>query len=165
MDRSYYGFNEKEKHMIRLEHINLVVTDIEATRDFILTAVPTWRVRGEGQNTWYDKERNWIHVGDDDHYITLNDHGVGENRDLRGVKPGVAHLGIEVDDVDEVTKRLTDKGYEVATVGADHPHRKTVYFIEPGGFEFEFIQYLSEVSSEKNMYGGETTSIQRVSTK
>ena len=42
--------------------------------------------------------------------------------------------------------------------------RKTIYFIDPAGFEFEFIQYLSENPEEKNMYGGETSAISRVST-
>ncbi|MEE9176499.1 MAG: VOC family protein, partial [Thermodesulfobacteriota bacterium] len=49
--------------------------------------------------------------------------------------------------------------------GANHPFRKTIYFIDPEGYQFEFIQYLSEIPSEKNMYGGETNDIKRVSTK
>ena len=151
--------------MIRLEHINLVVTDLQATKEFILTAMPHWRIRGKGQNTWYDKKRNWMHVGDDDYYITLNDHGEGVNRDLRGSTPGLAHIGFVVDDLDSIVKRLTEKGYEIATIGATHPHRKTIYFIDPAGYEFEFIQYFSEKAEEKNMYGGELSDVKRISTK
>ncbi len=151
--------------MVRLEHVNLVVSNIEETKKFLFAAMPHWRVRGKGTNKWYQRKRNWEHIGDDDYYITLNDHGEGENRNLRGFTPGLAHVGFVVDDVDSLITRLTDEGYEIATLGATHPHRKTVYFIDPAGFEFEFIEYLSKENSEKNMYGGESDSIKRISTK
>ncbi len=97
--------------MIRLEHANLVVNDIPATLDFIQTAFPDWKIRGQGEMTWYGKPRRWLHVGDDDYYLTLNDDGEGENRDLSGHTPGLAHLGFVVDNVDGVIGRLEAKGY------------------------------------------------------
>ncbi|SDE50016.1 MULTISPECIES: VOC family protein [Kordiimonas] len=150
--------------MARLEHVNLVVKDLDATLDFILTAFPDWRVRGTGEGDWYGTKRKWLHVGTDDHYITLNNGGTGSNRDLKGHLPGLAHIGFIVDDMEAVANRLQAKGYEIATIGADHPFRKTIYFIDPAGFEFEFIEYLSQKPEEKNMYGGETSGITRVST-
>ena len=149
--------------MIRLEHINLVVKNLDKTQDFILTAFPDWRVRGSGSNEWYGKMREWRHIGTDDTYISINQGNTDQNRDLKSHAPGLAHIGFNVDDVDGISKRLQDKGYEVATIGADHPYRKTMYYIDPAGFEFEFIQYMSEKPDEKNMYGGETSSITRVS--
>ena len=119
-------------------------------------------MRGQGESEWYCKNRNWLHVGTDDYYITLNDEAEGENRNLRGYSPGLSHIGFCVEDVEELSERLQAASYEIATIGADHPFRKTIYFIDPEGFEFEFIEYLSEVPSEKNMYGGETSSITRV---
>ncbi|MFV1984254.1 MAG: VOC family protein [Thiohalomonadales bacterium] len=150
--------------MVRLEHVNLVVKDIDATLNFIQTAFPDWQVRGRGESSWYDKKRNWLHVGTDDYYITLNDSAEGENRDLKSHAPGLAHVGFCVDDVDSISDRLQLKGFEIATIGADHPYRKNIYYIDPAGFEFEFIQYLSEKPQERNMYGGETSEIIRVST-
>jgi len=150
--------------MVRLEHINLVVNDIDATLDFIQTAFPDWKVRGRGESSWYGVQRNWLHVGTDDYYITLNDGAEGDNRDLKGISVGLAHIGFCVENVDEISSRLQAGGYEIATIGAGHPHRKNIYFIDPGGFEFEFIQYLSEKSHEKNMYGGEISEMTRVST-
>ena len=149
--------------MVRLEHVNLVVSDIDATLNFIQTAFPDWKVRGKGENEWYGKQRHWLHVGTDDYYLTLNDGGGGNNRDLKGHAPGLAHIGFCVEDVDDISARLQNKGYEIATIGADHPYRKTIYFIDPAGFEFEFIQYLSLVLEERNMYGGETSGVKRVS--
>ena len=149
--------------MIRLEQINLVVKDIDATLDFIQTAFPDWKVRGKGTSEWYNTKRHWLHVGTDDSYITLNSASEGQNRDLRSNAPGLAHIGFCVDDLAGIASRLQQKGYEIATIGADHPFRKTLYFIDPAGFEFEFIEYLSQVSAERNQYGGETSTIQRVS--
>lgn len=150
--------------MIRLEHVNLVVKDLDTTLDFIQTAFPDWKVRGQGESEWYSKKRKWLHVGTDENYITLNEGSDDNNRDLKGHSPGLAHIGFAVDDVEGISNRLQAKGHEIATIGADHPHRKTLYFIDPAGFEFEFIQYLSEKPEEKNMYGGETSSITRIST-
>ncbi|MBO6807964.1 VOC family protein [Thalassospira sp.] len=150
--------------MFYLEHVNLVVKDINATLDFIQTAFPDWKVRGEGEGDWYGQKRKWLHVGTDGQYITLNSGDDAPNRDLTSNNPGLAHLGFSVDDVDGITRRLTEKGYVIGTIGADHPHRKTIYFTDPAGFEFEFIEYFSDDVSERNMYGGETSGIVRVGT-
>ncbi len=151
--------------MVKLEHINLVVKDINATKDFILCAFPNWVIRGEGTNEWYGTKRKWIHIGTEDNYITLNDMGNGENRDLKSLTPGLAHIGFVVDDMDSLRDRLVSNGYEIATVGANHPYRKTIYFIDPAGFEFEFIEYLSLEPAKRNMYGGETGGITRIGTR
>ena len=145
--------------MVKLEHANFVVKDIEATLDFILTAFPDWRVRGGGDMKWYGKPRRWLHVGDDDYYVTLNDDGEGENRDLSGHQIGLAHLGFVVDDLDAVIARLKAKGYRVDNDGAEHPFRRNVYFIEPAGFEFEFVEYLSDDPKERNLYDTELVAI------
>lgn len=141
--------------MIRFEHANLVVTDMAATLDFILTAFPDWRIRGQGEMEWHGKPRRWLHVGDDETYVTLNNDGEGENRDLKGHSPGLAHLGFVVDDLDGVIARLEAKGHRIEIQGVEHPFRRNVYFLDPAGFEFEFVQYLSDVPAERNLY--ETT--------
>ncbi len=158
----YALFRNEEQDVEQLEHVNLVVTDIDATLDFIQTAFPSWRVRGRGENEWYGIKRKWLHIGTDDYYITLNDGGKGDNRNLKGQAPGLAHIGFSVDDVERISRQLQSKGYEITTVGTDHPYRKTLYFIDPAGFEFEFIEYLSQVPEQKNMYGGETSEIKRL---
>jgi len=143
--------------MLRLEHVNLVVNDIGSTLEFLQTAIPVWKVRGVGENEWYGKKRQWLHIGTDDYYITLNEGDGGSNRDLQGHSSGLAHIGISVDDVEQLAIRMQSKGYEITTKSADHPYRKSIYFLDPAGFEFEFIQYFSSVAAEKNMYGGETS--------
>lgn len=145
----------------RLEHVNLVVSDLEATLRFLQTAFPTWSVRGRGDGTWFGRPRRWLHLGTDTHYITLNDGSEGEARDLHGHTPGLAHVGFEVHDLPALRERMEAAGYTVAIEGGDHPHRRTLYFHDPTGIEFEFVEYLSSDPAERNLYGGETSAVRR----
>lgn len=138
--------------MLHLEHLNLVVADIEKSLKFYRSAFPEWRIRGGGEQDWYGTKRNWIHFGDDYHYLALCDGGVGENRDLTGHKIGLAHFAYVTSDIAGVTKRLQNAGFAVAIEGADEAHKKNVYFIDPDGFEIEFVEYLSDLPSQRNTY-------------
>ncbi|WLD56823.1 VOC family protein [Salinispirillum sp. LH 10-3-1] len=133
-----------------LEHINLVVADIEAMLKFYRAAFPHWHVRDEGQGEWNGKPRRWIHFGDDHHYIALSDHGEGANRRLEGHSVGLAHFAYVTNNIEAVTARLNDAGYPIAKPGATEPFRKNVYFIDPAGFEVEFVEYLSDIPAERN---------------
>lgn len=137
--------------MLQLEHVNLVVKDVPAMLKFYQTAFPNWRVRSSGESEWYGKPRHWLHLGDDYCYIALSDHGEGENRDLAGHSVGLAHFAFVTNNIDAVTQRLADAGYEIAKPGADEPFRRNVYFIDPAGFEVEFVEYLSDVPAERNL--------------
>ncbi|PHS24742.1 MAG: glyoxalase [Robiginitomaculum sp.] len=137
--------------MVRLEHANLVVNDIEPTLAFLKAAFPHWQVRASGPSIWYGKPRKWLHFGDDYTYITLNDNGDGVPRDLAGHAPGLAHLGFIVTNIDRLIERLKRHGY-TPSVGLDTvAHRRNVYFIDPAGLEFEFVEYLSDDPAERNV--------------
>lgn len=138
--------------MPRLEHANIVLSDVQPTLDFLQCAFPEWRVRGHGSSPWSGRPRNWLHFGDDETYLTLNDHGEGASRDLKGSDPGLAHIGFAVDDLGVIVARLTKGGYEISIEGAEHPHRRNAYYIDATGLEFEFVEYLSDVPAEKNSY-------------
>lgn len=136
----------------RLEHVNLVVSDIAPTLRFLKAAFPRWRVRGEADGAWSGKPRRWLHVGDDDFYVTLNDNGEGPPRDLAGHAQGLAHVGFAVPSVDDVIARLAEIGAAPSHFGVAHPHRRNVYFIDDNGLEFEFVEYLSADPEERNHY-------------
>ena len=57
---------------MRLEHLNLVVSDIDRALTFYRAAFPHWQVRGGGEQDWYGVSRNWVHFGDERHYLTLH---------------------------------------------------------------------------------------------
>ncbi|MCM2679295.1 VOC family protein [Echinimonas agarilytica] len=138
--------------MIRLEHINLVVSDIEKVLSFYRAAFPHWRVRGKGTAKWYGKDRQWVHFGDDENYLTLNDDGEGHNRNLEGHQVGLAHFAFVINDLDAMNERLALAGFNIAKQGAQDPYRKNVYYLDPAGFEVEFVQYFSDLPHQRNLY-------------
>ena len=138
--------------MLHLEHLNLVVNDIPQTLSFYQAAFPHWTIRGGGQNDWYGKPRSWVHFGDDYQYLAFNDNGVGENRDLKGHQVGLAHFAYVTNDIKGVIARLQEAGFEIAVDGAEDKYRENVYFIDPNGYEVEFVEYVSDIPSERNRY-------------
>lgn len=137
--------------MIQLEHVNLVVKNIPEMLSFYQAAFPHWYIRDQGEGEWYGKARNWIHFGDEYQYIALSDHGEGENRDLSGYQVGLAHFAYVTNNIDAVIERLTSAGFPIAKPGAEEPYRKNVYFIDPAGFEVEFVEYLSDEPKKRNL--------------
>lgn len=137
--------------MIQLEHINLVIKNLETSLAFYQAAFPHWHVRAKGGGEWYGKPRTWVHFGDDYQYLALNEFGEGENRNLSGHQVGLAHFAFVVQNIDAVIERLTAAGYPVTNPGAEEPFRRNVYFIDPDGFEVEFVQYLSDLPAERNL--------------
>jgi len=137
--------------MLYLEHLNLVVNDIPAAQTFYQAAFPHWRVRDQGESDWYGKRRKWLHLGDDYQYLTFNDNGEGNNRNLAGHQSGLAHFAFVTGNIDAVIERLAAAGFPVDTDGADEPYRKNAYFIDPAGFEVEFVQYLSDIPEQRNL--------------
>lgn len=137
--------------MLHLEHLNIVVADIPAMLRFYEAAFPHWQVRASGESEWYGKPRNWLHFGDDYQYLALSDNGEGENRDLAGHQIGLAHFAFTVDNIEAVVNRLAAAGFPRAKGGADEPFRKNVYFYDPAGFEVEFVEYLSDLPTQRNL--------------
>ncbi len=137
--------------MMKLEHLNLVVSDIPSVLGFYQAAIPHWQVRDSGVSDWYGKRRNWLHFGDDYQYITFNDNGEGENRDLSGHQQGLAHFAFVTNNLGALIIRMTDAGFAIAKDGAEEPYRKNVYYVDPAGFEVEFVEYLSDLPAQRNL--------------
>ncbi len=136
--------------MARIEHANIVVTQLETTSRFLMTAFPHWKVRDGGESAWAGKPRRWVHLGDDVTYLTLNDNGEGKPRALDGHQPGLAHLGFEVTGLDDLVQRLVDAGYAISHAGDHTAHRRNVYFVDDEGLEFEFVEYASDDPAQRN---------------
>lgn len=136
--------------MIQLEHINLVVADIPQMLSFYQAAFPHWYVRAEGSGTWNGKPRNWLHFGDDFQYMAMSDHGEGDNRELAGHQVGFAHFAFVTSNLDAMIERLSQAGFETEKDGGENPYRRNIYYIDPAGFEVEFVQYLSDIPAQRN---------------
>jgi len=138
--------------MIHLEHLNLVVKNIPNSLQFYQAAFPHWSIRGGDKGEWFGKPRNWIHFGDDYQYLSLNDNGENENRALSGHQVGLSHFAFVTNDIDGVIQRLTDAGFKTDKKGALDAYRENVYYIDPDGYEVEFVQYNSDIPSLRNRY-------------
>jgi len=95
-----------------------------------------------------------MHIGTDETYIALNE-TTFDGEDTKSPydsKPGINHLGYEVDDVDALRERLAAGGFRDSTYPNKHPHRKRVYFYDADGNDWEFVQYFSDKASERNDY-------------
>jgi len=137
---------------VRLEHANLQVQDVEAMIAFIRTAFPDFRIRHDSGRV--DPER-WVHVGNDETYLALNRASTAQPRRIPySNSPGFNHLGFVVDDVEALRERLLSAGYPESTVPNSHPARKRVYFNDPEGNDWEFVEYLSEDPAQRNDYAG-----------
>lgn len=137
-----------------LEHANVTVRQLEPSTQFLLIALPGWRVRGEGRMEWFGKAVRWRHVGNDAHYIALQDGGEGEGLHWQSDQVGVKHLGIVVPDLAVLIDRLRAAGYEVDHPGGTHAHRRSVYYDADELVQIEFMQYLSALPEQRNDYLG-----------
>lgn len=135
-----------------LEHLNLVVKDLDETLAFYQAAFPHWQVRGGGDSNWYGIPRKWVHFGDDKHYLTFNDSGQDKIRDLQSNQLGLSHFAFVINDLDGLATRMHNAGFKPSQTGSDAKFRNNLYFIDPNGFEVEFVQYLSDIPHERNMY-------------
>lgn len=138
--------------MLHLEHLNLVVKDIPATVKFYQAAFPHWQVRGGGEAKWYGKTRNWVHFGDTYQYLTFNDEGEGESREREGHQLGVSHFAFVTENMQTLITRMKEAGYPISTEGAHESFKSNIYYIDPNGFEVEFVQYHSDNPADRNTY-------------
>ena len=128
-----------------LEHIHINVASIEATERFLQLAVPEYSPRGGGVDPNYGK---WLHIGTEANYIALTE--------VKGAKPieGLRHIGLVVEDIDDLVNRLQVAGIEPSDASAldEHPYRHRVYYCDGNGLDWEFVEYLSEDSALANDY-------------
>ena len=129
----------------RLEHANLTVHDLDGIVRFLQTAFPEFQVR---QDSTGPSGRRWVHVGTDDTYVALN-----ESVEMTPPKnAGFNHLAYEVDDVAGLRNRLRKGGFRESGSASLHPHRRRVYFHDPDGNEWEFVEYLSADRAKRHDY-------------
>ena len=135
----------------QLEHANLCVSDIDGMIKFLQTALPDFVIRQD--ETDADGDR-WVHIGNDKTYISLNNSTQKDSSNWipYSGKPGVNHLAYEVENVDIVRENLNSAGYKETTIPNNHPHRKRIYFNDPEGNDWEFVQYYSDKNNERNDY-------------
>ena len=134
---------------MKLEHANLSVQNTDEMERFLIAAFPDFQRRGGGLD---GQGRPWCHVGNDEFYIALQTVPDNRHRTPYGNDTGLNHLGWEVDDLAALVERMQRAGFEPNLAADDHPARNRRYFYDPDGNDWEFVQYLTSDTKERNDY-------------
>ncbi len=140
--------------MIRLEHVNITVPNIDHAIDFLIHLEPEFRVRHRGLSQ--ETGRNWAHLGTDETYVAIEEPHLETTPGTQRtpyVDFGINHIGWVVSDVESIATRLSNAGYRrVDSNQLHHPYRKRIYFYDKAGFEWELIEYFTEDPNKRNEY-------------
>jgi glyoxylase I family protein len=124
---------------IFIEHVNITVSDPDRTASALMQ-IFDWHIRWQGASM---NNGRTVHVGDDQYYVALyapqNDDNSAHCHD-KG-KP-LNHIGLVVDDLDQVERRVIAQGFTPFSHGDYDPGRR-FYFFDDDGIEYEIISYSS----------------------
>jgi lactoylglutathione lyase len=121
---------------MKMNHLNLTVPDVEATRDF-LEAYFGLRAMGGNKNLT-------VMFDDSDFVLTLSSMKMARETEVR--YPGNFHIGFSQaseERVNELNRRLKADGFDVPPPSVQHG-AWTFYFQAPGGFRIEVGSALDE---------------------
>lgn len=121
---------------MRLEHVNLTVTDLDRSIAFYSDLLDL-HVRWKGP---IDGDRLGAHVGDDNVYLALFEASAPGEVDHNYLTPGINHFGFVVDDLAEARERVQRLGASIHLEGDYDPGRR-IYFFDPDGYEVELVEY------------------------
>jgi len=121
-----------------LEHVNITVKDPRKTAD-LFERLFDWHTRWQGPSALGG---NSIHVGDEKSYVALYaDASVGDDpRAGRDDLVGLNHIGIVVDDLDDVLTRVKAEGIDIFNHLAYDPGER-FYFLTSDDIEIEVVSY------------------------
>ena len=139
-----------------VEHANLSVRDTDEMIEFLRTALPDFRIRKRWEAGGYE----WTHIGTDHSYIALMRPLNKTSGQMKGYihnpsETGFNHICVVVDSVESVQRRLVESGYRRGFNNGeiiDTPVRRSIYFHDCDGREFEFMQYLTSDVAARNSY-------------
>ena len=121
-----------------LEHINITVTNSEKFAD-LLCKLFDWEIRwrGAGIDGGYS-----IHVGTEHAYVAV--YSMSNPQTSRIARHaqigGLNHVGVVVDDLDAMEKRVIAEGFSTHS-HADYEPGRRFYFTGPDKVEFEVVSY------------------------
>ncbi len=121
-----------------LEHVNVTVTNPIKTAER-LCQLFGWHIRwqGEALNLGYT-----VHVGTDDSYVAVYSRPTPatETVNSNATRGGLNHIGIIVEDLDDVEAKVIDAGYKPVN-HADYEPGRRFYFHDDDDIEFEVVSY------------------------
>ena len=116
---------------MKLNHLNLTVTDVQQTYRFLETYFGMLGQGGNNNIAFLTDENGMI--------LTLTSMKLGKESEVS--YPATFHIGFaqaSAEAVNEINKRLKDDGYDVPAPSRQHGSW-TFYFRAPGGFTIEVL--------------------------
>lgn len=129
---------KEKQNEVYLEHINVTVVNAEKTAK-LYCELFGWEIRWKGASIYGGTT---FHVGGKESYIAIyeNSESEGSEEDTYHRYNGLNHIGIVVDDLDEIEKRIITLGYKTKS-HADYEPGRRFYFEDGNGIEIEVISY------------------------
>ena len=121
-----------------IEHVNITVSDPESTAR-VLCELFDWHIRWSGPSLLGGRT---IHVGSETDYLAVyTTEETLSGTPIRKSRIGnLNHVGVVVDDLDEVERRVIAAGFEPTNHGDYEPGRR-FYFNDADNVEFEVVSY------------------------
>lgn len=121
-----------------LEHVNITVSDPLATAKK-LCELFDWHIRWQGPAALGGTT---VHVGSDDSYLAVYSGPPATDPTVvsHAMRGGLNHVGIVVDDLEQVEARVVAAGYRPHS-HADYEPGRRFYFDDGDGVEFEVVSY------------------------
>jgi hypothetical protein len=121
-----------------LEHVNFTVSDCHRTAER-LCKLFDWKIRWQGPAM---NGGRTAHVGTDDAYLAIYQPAKPSSPSESSYETvgGLNHVGVVVDDLDAVEKRIRDAGYKPHSHANYEPGRR-FYFDDEDGIEYEVVSY------------------------
>ncbi|MEM7016660.1 MAG: VOC family protein [Pseudomonadota bacterium] len=124
---------------MRLEHINLTVSDLDRACAFY-TQLFDLELQWEGTVSSCSKNGRTKHLAKEGCYLALFETPQQDKAPVDYVRAGFNHFGIVVDDLDEIETRLRKLGTNPLP-GAEYEPGRRLYAFDPDGIEIEFVEY------------------------
>jgi glyoxylase I family protein len=135
---------------MRIQHVGLVVADLERSRGFYSEALGLEEVP---RPTNFTFDGAWFRFGGTEIHLLADAHatgGAGQPDPGPGAAKGMTHhLAFEVDDVEAACERLAEHG--VALEGGPMPRGDgyvQVFFRDPDGYVLELFEHTGEDQSD-----------------
>jgi catechol 2,3-dioxygenase-like lactoylglutathione lyase family enzyme len=135
---------------MRIQHVGLVVSDLERSRRFYRGALGLEEVARPSNFTFAGA---WFRFGEHELHLLSEAHttgGAGQPNAGVGAAQGLTHhLAFEVDDLDAACARLAENGVPLA--GGPMPRGDgvtQVFFLDPDGYVLEYFQRTGEDQSD-----------------
>jgi catechol 2,3-dioxygenase-like lactoylglutathione lyase family enzyme len=120
-----------------IEHVNITVSNPSRSAE-MLTYLFDWHIRWNGKA---QMGGDTIHVGNDRFYLAVYALKPDAENVLHHQKGlPLNHIGIVVDDLDEIERRVVAQGLTPYSHGSYEPGRR-FYFFDHDGIEYEIVSY------------------------